>query len=54
LVNNATKYKTSALPVYTVTRWYSLWKLLDSAQKMKDEVNQWLVDEKREPISGGT
>jgi hypothetical protein len=54
LVSNATKDKTSALPTYTVTRWHSLWKLLDNAQKIKDKVNQWLVEEKREPISGGT
>jgi predicted alpha-1,6-mannanase (GH76 family) len=53
LVNNATKYKPSALPTSPVTRRYSLGKLLNNAQKMKDEVNQWLVDEEREPISGG-
>jgi hypothetical protein len=54
LVNSAPKYKTSGLPTDTVTRWYPLWKLLDNAQKMKDEIDQWLVDEKQEPISGGT
>jgi hypothetical protein len=54
LVNSATKYKASALPTYTVTRWYSLWKLLHNAQKMKHEVNQWLTEEKRAPIAEET
>jgi hypothetical protein len=51
LVNNATKYNVSALPTYSVTRWYSLWKLLKNVQIMKDEINLWLTEERRQPIS---
>jgi hypothetical protein len=42
LANRATKYKVRALPTLSITRWYSLWKSLADAQKMKAEVNQWL------------
>jgi hypothetical protein len=40
LANSATKYKVRALPTLSITRWYSHWKSLTDARKMKAEVNQ--------------
>ena len=41
IVHHWEKYKVSSLPTYTVTRWYSLSKLLTNALQLKDAIDEF-------------